>query len=47
MQKYEQRLIKCGYTEDAAHKLCLDFLRNLSLNELEFFIVDLETRYVG
>lgn len=47
MQKYEQRLVRCGYTKANAHSVCLEFLNNLSLNELEYFVTDLERRNVA
>lgn len=47
MQKYEQRLVRCGYTKANAHSVCLEFLNNLSINELEYFVTDLEMRYVA
>lgn len=38
MDKYIKRLTKCGYTEGKARQVCMDFVRNLSLFDLECFI---------
>lgn len=43
MSKYVDRLVKCGYTHTAASQLCCDFIRNLSLFELDCFVVYLES----
>lgn len=42
MQKYIDRLIKCGYTNERAYKVCCDFVNNLSLFDLENFILTME-----
>lgn len=46
MEKYIRRLIECGYTRAKAYELCCDFVRNLSLFDLENFIYTMETRNV-
>lgn len=38
MKEYIKRLISCGYTEDTAYKLCVDFMKNLPLFDLQFFV---------
>ena len=38
MQAYVRRLMKCGYSYQAAEELCRDFIKNLSLVDLIFFI---------
>ena len=42
MQKYIDRLIKCGYSPEKAYSLCQDFRRNLSIVDLENFILSME-----
>lgn len=38
MDKYINVLVKHGYTHESATRLCIDFMRNLSLFDLECFI---------
>lgn len=38
MEKYINRLERCGYSRDYAKKLCIDFITNLSLFDLECFV---------
>lgn len=42
---YINRLMKCGYALVTARKLCIDFVRNLSLFDLECFIESVEDAY--
>lgn len=42
MQEYIDRLVRCGYSPDRAQAVCSDFLRNLSLVDLECFIESVE-----
>ena len=46
MQKYINRLIKCGYSLERARAVCSDFVRNLPLIELENFVLSMEKNYV-
>ena len=39
--------MNCGYTEEKARKTCLDFCRNLSLFDLECFVITMEQKNVG
>lgn len=48
MISYIIRLMKCGYTYDRARSVCSDFVRNLSLVDLDYFIMTIEGKcYVG
>lgn len=47
MHKYVNRLMKCGYTYAKACDLCLDFVYNLSLFDLECFVRDMEDKRCG
>lgn len=38
MKEYIERLIECGYTEEKAYELCVDFIKNLPLFDLQFFV---------
>lgn len=38
MQKYIDRLIKCGYTWSDAYALCCEYIDNFPIYELENFI---------
>lgn len=42
MKEYIKRLIECGYDEDEAYQVCVDFVRNLPLFELQFFVENKE-----
>lgn len=42
MQKYIDRLMKCGYSFDNARKICQDFQKNLSIVDLENFVLSME-----
>lgn len=45
---YINRLVKCGYTVDAATSVYLDFIRNFSIAELEIYVRHVERdSYVG
>lgn len=44
MQKYVKRLVKCGYSEEHAYAVCCDFIRNLSIVDLENFVSSVEKR---
>jgi len=46
MWKYIDRLVKCGYSTHRAYNVCSDFVKNLSLVELEFFIASVEKDHV-
>ena len=46
MYKYIERLVKCGYTKAKAYELCCDFIRNLSLFDLENFVISMEKAHV-
>jgi hypothetical protein len=48
MKEYIRRLIECGYTKDEAYQICKDFLRNLHIFDLQFFVESVERRnHVG
>lgn len=48
MSAYINRLIKCGYTLGKAHSICVDFIKNLSLVDLECFVISIEgNHHVG
>lgn len=42
MYKYIERLIKCGYSISRAYDVCVDFVRNLSWLDLEYFVHSVE-----
>ena len=44
MQKYIDRLVKCGYTKERAYQVCCDFVRNLPIIELENFVWSMERK---
>lgn len=46
MKEYIRRLIECGYTEDKAEQVCIDFMRNLPLFDLQFFVEAIEKKNV-
>lgn len=46
MKEYINRLIKCGYSYDRARSLCLGFLKDFSLQDLEYFVSFMEKDYV-
>lgn len=46
MKEYINRLITCGFTYDKARSLCLDFLKDFSTQDLDYFISFLEKPYV-
>ena len=46
MQKYVDRLIRCGYDPERAYSVCCDMVRNLSFMDLVFFVVTMEERNV-
>ena len=45
MSTYINRLVKCGYTIGKARAICIDFIKNLSLIDLECFIMSVERNY--
>lgn len=47
MAKYIDRLVACGYTEEKAKEICLDFSKNLNLPDLEMFIETLEEVFLN
>lgn len=48
MKDYIKRLIECGYNEEDATKICIDFIKNLHIFDLQFFVESVEKRsYVG
>lgn len=47
MEKYVERLIKCGYKRDRATRVCEDFVRNLSVLDLQLFVESTEEVYRG
>lgn len=46
MTDYINRLIICGYTEAEAKNLCMEMILNLSIVDLECFILSKEKAYV-
>ena len=46
MAKYIERLKACGYTTARAYSLCKDFIINLSILDLENFILTMERKNV-
>lgn len=42
MEEYIRRLMACGYSEERARQLCLDFSHNLHLFDLDHFILFIE-----
>lgn len=46
MASYINRLIKCGYSRRHAEKVCEDFVRNLPLIDLDFFVRSMELKHV-
>lgn len=42
MDKYVDVLVRHGYTHESALQLCKDFIRNLSLFDLECFVYFVE-----
>lgn len=42
MQQYINRLMKCGYSFENAYKICQDFQKNLSIVDLENFVLSME-----
>lgn len=47
METYIVRLMACGYTREKAEEICKDFMLNLHLFDLEFFVDAMEQIYVG
>lgn len=47
MKAYIDRLIKCGYSRQQAQEVCCDFVRNLPLIDLDFFVRSMELKHVG
>lgn len=46
MEKYINRLTKCGYSTYKAKLICLEFLKDFSLVDLNNFICFMEKNYV-
>lgn len=46
MDKYVERLIKCGYSVSEARKICYDFLKDFCLFDLINFILFMENEHV-
>jgi hypothetical protein len=46
MKMYVKRLINCGYSRRRAWEVCEQFVRNLPLVDLDFFVQSVEARYV-
>lgn len=44
MKEYIKRLILCGYSEESAEKICIDFIRNLHIFDLQFFVESVEKK---
>lgn len=42
MYNYIQRLILCGYSPSDAYSTCYNFIKELTLTELDFFVRSLE-----
>ena len=47
MKKYVDRLVQCGYSRQKAREVCEEFVRNLSLIDLDFFVRSVEGRVCG
>ena len=45
MDKYIDRLVKCGYERNKAVRTCEEFTRNLPLVDLELFVEATEEQY--
>lgn len=44
MQKYVNRLIKCGYSPVDAYNMCVNYLKDFSILDLEMLISSIEER---
>lgn len=42
MNDYINRLVRCGYAHYYAYKICISFMREMSLKDLEDFIQSIE-----
>ena len=42
MNEYIKRLMRCGYSRQRAEKVCIDFMLNLPIFDLEFFVWSVE-----
>ena len=42
MQENIERLIRCGYSADRAYCICVDFMKNLPLFDLQLFVESVE-----
>lgn len=38
MDRYINRLIACGFPAHEAHTICIDFVRNYTVDDLEDFV---------
>ena len=47
MKAYVNRLMQCGYSRQKAQEICEQFVRNLTLIDLDFFVLTMELKYVG
>ena len=45
MNEYIDRLVKCGYTTERATAICVDFIRNLGMFDLQLFVEVTEDFY--
>lgn len=44
MQDYIERLMKCGYSLSKAYRVCVDFMCNLPLFDIQFFVESVEDK---
>lgn len=42
MKEYIERLMACGYSEEKARQICIDFSNNLHLFDLDYFVESIE-----
>lgn len=42
MQEYIDRLMRCGFSADRAYSICRDFMKNLHIFDLQFFVESIE-----
>ena len=46
MSNFVKRLIRCGYTKERALTVCNDFVKNLTIVDLECFVLSMEKKHV-
>lgn len=46
MKSYVKRLVRCGYSYDRAFTVCKDFVKNLTIVDLECFVLSIEKNHV-